>query len=287
MNRTHPTAHRGISRAFAVTVIVIIVLAGLAFALVRSGVSPGLSFTSQTSVTQANTSALITQTKTMTGTATLNDLIAGKFPTALDKAGTGGVTVTVTNLQVIYVRTESDGDWHVTVTDGVIPVFITEITPSYQAKLGQPQSGSTIEETGIAYCDTVHESESWHGNTCWEIHPVTSWHVVGTSTMMVTTKVNGGLQASISYAQDPIPRGSAQAITIKAQDSDGAVVGAVVSVEVDYASGSTSHTFSCMTSSSGSCSITWTIGSTSTPGTFQVIVDIAGVEFLSNFTVTA
>ena len=286
MNRTHPTAHRGISRAFAVTVIVIIVLAGLAFALVRSGVSPGLSFTSQTSVTQANTSTLTTQTR-MAGTATLNDLIAGKFPTALDKAGTGGVTVTVTNLQVIYVRTESDGDWHVAVTDGVIPVFITEITPSYQAKLGQPQSGSTIEETGIAYCDTVHESESWHGNTCWEIHPVTSWHVVGTSTMMVTTKVNGGLQASISYAQDPIPRGSAQAITIQAQDSDGAVVGAVVSVEVDYASGSTSHTFSCMTSSSGSCSITWTIGSTSTPGTFQVIVDIAGVEFLSNFTVTA
>ena len=286
MNRTHPTAHRGISRAFAVTVIVIIVLAGLAFALVRSGVSPGLSFTSQTSVTQANTSTLTTQTR-MAGTATLNDLIAGKFPTALDKAGTGGVTVTVTNLQVIYVRTESDGDWHVAVTDGVIPVFITEITPSYQAKLGQPQSGSTIEETGIAYCDTVHESESWHGNTCWEIHPVTSWHVVGTSTMMVTTKVNGGLQASISYAQDPIPRGSAQAITIKAQDSDGAVVGAVVSVEVDYASGSTSHTFSCTTSSSGSCSITWTIGSTSTPGTFQVIVDIAGAEFLSNFTVTA
>ncbi len=286
MNRTHPTAHRGISRAFAVTVIVIIVLAGLAFALIRSGVSPGLSFTSQTSVTQANTSTLTTQTR-MAGTTTLNDLIAGKFPTALDKAGTGGVTVTVTNLQVIDLRTESDGDWHVAVTDGVIPVFITEITPRYQAALGQPQSGSIIEETGIAYCDTVHEAESWHGNTCWEIHPVTSWHVVGTSTMMVTTKVNGGLEASISYAQNPIPRGSAQAITIQAQDSDGAVVGAVVSVEVDYASGSTSHTFSCTTSSSGSCSITWTIGSTSTPGTFQVIVDIAGAEFLSNFTVTA
>src|SRR5881296_57837 len=144
MNRAHPTAHRGISKAFTVTVLVIIVLAGLAL-------------------------ALITQTK-MTGTATLNDLIAGKFPTALDKAGTGGVTVTVTDLRVIYVRTESDGDWHVAVTDGVIPVFITEITPSYQAKLGQPQPGSVIQETGIAYCDTVHETESWHGNTCWEKH---------------------------------------------------------------------------------------------------------------------
>src|SRR3989449_4182203 len=286
MNRAHPTAHRGISKAVAVTVLVITVLAGLALALIRSGVTPGLSFTSQTSVTQANTSALITQTK-MTGTATLNDLIAGKFPTALDKAGTGGVTVTVTDLRVIYVRTESDGDWHVAVTDGVIPVFITEITPSYQAALRQPQSGSIIEETGIAYCDTVHERESWHGNTCWEIHPVTSWHVLGTSSMTVTTKVNGGLQASISYTQNPIPRGSVQAITIQAQDSDGAVVGAVVSVEVDYASGSTSHTFSCTTSASGSCSVTWTIGSTSTPGTFQVIVDIARAKFLSTFTVTA
>jgi len=286
MNRAHPTAHPGISKAFAVTVFVIIALAGLALARLRSGVTPGPSSTSQTSVTQANTSTLTTQTK-MAGIATLNDLIAGKFPTALDKAGTGGVTVTVTDLQVIYVRTESDGDWHVAVTDGVNPVFITEITPSYQAALGQPQSGSIIQETGIAYCDTVHETESWHGNTCWEIHPVTSWHVVGTSTMTVTTKVNGGLRASISYAQDPIPRGSAQTIMIQAQDSDGAVVGAVVSVEVDYASGSTIHTFSCTTSSSGSCSITWTIGSTSTPGTFQVIVDIAGAEFLSTFTVTA
>src|SRR2546425_2063565 len=207
MNRTHPTAHRGMSRAFAITILAIIVLAGLVFALIRSGVAPGLTSTFQTSVTQTNTSTLITETK-MAGTATLNDLIAGKFPTALDKAGTGGGTVTVTNLQVIYVRTESDGDWHVAVTDGGIPGFITEITPSYPAKLGQPPSGWTTEGTGIAYCDTVHESESWHGNTCWEIHPVTSWHVVGTSTMMVTTKVNGGLQASISYAQDPIPRGS-------------------------------------------------------------------------------
>src|SRR5438445_13393074 len=97
MNRTHPTAHRGISRAFAITILAIIVLAGLAFALIRSGVTPGLSSTFQTSVTQANTSTLTTQTK-MAGTATLNDLIAGKFPTAIDKAGTGGVTVTAPDL---------------------------------------------------------------------------------------------------------------------------------------------------------------------------------------------
>ncbi len=286
MNRCHSGAHRGIGRAFAIAVLaVIIASAGLAFLLIRSGATPGAP-TSQTSMSQATTSTLTSQTK-MAGTATLSDLIAGKFPTALDKTGTGGVTVTVTDLHVIYVRTESDGDWHVAVTDGVIPVFITEITPSYQAALGQPQAGSIIEETGIAYCDTVHETESWHGNTCWEIHPVTSWHVFGTTTMTMTTKVNGGLQASISYAQDPIQRGSAQAITVQAQDSDGAVVGAVVSVEIDYASGYTSHTFSCTTSTTGSCSVTWTIGSTSTAGTFQVIVDLEGAEFLSAFTVTA
>src|SRR2546426_7146961 len=116
MNRTHPTAHRGISRAFAVTVIVIIVLAGLAFALVRSGVSPGLSFTSQTSVTQANTSTLTTQTR-MAGTATLNDLIAGKFPTALDKAGTGGGTGPGATSQANYVPKESDGGLHVSGAD--------------------------------------------------------------------------------------------------------------------------------------------------------------------------
>src|SRR2546425_2793961 len=132
MNRAHPTAHRGISRAFAVTVLVIIVLAGLAFALIRSGVAPGLSLTSQTSVTQANTSTLTTQTR-MAGTATLNDLIAGKFPTALDKAGTGGVTGTVTNFQVIYVRTESDRGWDVAGAEGGMPVFISEVTPPYQA----------------------------------------------------------------------------------------------------------------------------------------------------------
>src|SRR2546422_4786181 len=117
MNRTHPTAHRGISRAFAVTVIVIIVLAGLAFALVRSGVSPGLSFTSQTSVTQANTSTLTTQTR-MAGTATLNDLIAGKFPTALDKAGTGGGNGTGNKLQGNFIPTESEGGLPVSRGDG-------------------------------------------------------------------------------------------------------------------------------------------------------------------------
>ena len=108
---------------------------------------------------------------------TLESIIAGTYPTALDKNGTGGVTVTVKNLQVLYVRPQADGDWHVAVTDGTFPVFITEITPSYQSGEGMPPVGSTIDETGIVYCDTVHQTESWHGNTCWEIHPVLSWQL--------------------------------------------------------------------------------------------------------------
>src|SRR3989442_6627440 len=135
MNRSHSGERSGISKSFAITVLVITVLAGLAYALIRSGVTPGLSPPSQTSVTQSSTSTLITQTK-IAGTATLNDLIAGKFPTALDKAGTGGVKVTVTNMQINFVRNENDGGLDVAVTEGGIPGFITEINAPYQAKIG-------------------------------------------------------------------------------------------------------------------------------------------------------
>ncbi|HEV2138512.1 MAG TPA: hypothetical protein VGR53_06690 [Nitrososphaerales archaeon] len=114
------------------------------------------------------------------GSTTLGAIIAGTYPTATDKNGTGGVTVTVKNLQVLYVRPEADGDWHVAVTDRTFPVFITEITPLYQASDGMPPVGSTIDETGIVYCDTFHQAEAWHGSTCWEIHPVLSWHLSGT-----------------------------------------------------------------------------------------------------------
>ncbi len=268
MPRPQITGERALRSGKAVTIIVVLVVAaaiGAILAIPRLSTIPPSS---------------------SAGAVTLGDLINGKFRSASDKAGTGGVTVTVTNLQVIYVRTESDGDWHVAVTDGLVSVFITEITPAYQSALGEPQAGSIIEETGFAYCDTFHEAESWHGNTCWEIHPVTSWHAIGPSGKTIATKANAGLQVSVSYGNDPIRRGSPQTITVQARDSDGALANAVISVEVDYASGLTSHTFSCTTSSTGSCSVTWTIGSTSTPGTFQVIVDAEGQEFLSSFTVT-
>ena len=220
---------------------------------------------------------------------TLQDLVAGRFPTALDKAGTGGVTVTVRGLQVLYVHDESDGDWHVGVTDGKLPIFITEITPSYQPTLGRPTVGTVIDETGVPYCDTFHETESWHGNTCWEIHPVTSWHLAGsgTSTQTVNRTLGLSLNATISFALNPIQRGSTQTITVSVSDSDGPVPGANASIEVDYASGYTVHNFACLTATNGSCSISWTIGSTSTPGVFRVIIDVEGESFDSSFVVTS
>jgi hypothetical protein len=121
------------------------------------------------------------------GGATLEDLIAGKFPSATDKQGTNGVNVTVRGLQVLYVMDEFDGDWHVAVTDGNQSVFITEIIPSDQQALGRPTAGTFIDETGIPYCDVPHENEAWHGNTCWEIHPVKFWALSGRTATTSTT----------------------------------------------------------------------------------------------------
>lgn len=106
---------------------------------------------------------------------TLSAIKAGKFPTAKDKKGTGGVAVTVGGLTVKSVKIQHDGDWHVAVTDGKLPVFITEIIPRDQARVGRPPVGAKITETGTPFCDRATQAQPWHGTTCWEIHPVTSW----------------------------------------------------------------------------------------------------------------
>ncbi|MDA4127034.1 MAG: hypothetical protein OK452_07505 [Thaumarchaeota archaeon] len=232
-----------------------------------------------------------TTTPASSGSTTLGAIIGGAYPSATDKMGTGGVTVTVKNLSVIYVQTESDGDWHVAVTDGTFSVFITEITPSYQSSEGMPPVGSLIDETGIVYCDTFHQSESWHGNTCWEIHPILSWHLSGTVVATTTSTTAGqarnlGVSATFAYAQNPISRGSVQTITIQAHDSDGPIQNATVYVHILYASGSTTHDFACVTTNDGSCSVSWQIGGNSTPGTFTVTATIEGQEFDSSFEVT-
>lgn len=226
------------------------------------------------------------------GSTTLDAIISGAYPTATDKMGTEGVTVTVASLRVLYVATESDGDWHVAVTDGIFPVFITEITPAYQSSESMPLAGSIIDETGIVYCDTVHQTEGWHGNTCWEIHPILSWHLSGT-TVATTTSTTAGpagkldVKATVLYAQNPISRGSVQVITIQAYDSDGPIRNATAYAHVLYASGYTTHDFTCLTANDGSCSVSWQIGGTSSPGTFIVTVTIQGQEFNSSFEVTA
>ncbi len=232
-----------------------------------------------------------TTTPAGSGSTSLGAIIGGAYPSATDKMGTGGVTVTVNNLRVIYINTESDGDWHVAVTDGIFPVFIAEITPPYQSSEGMPPVGSIIDETGIVYCDTFHQFESWHGNTCWEIHPVLSWHLSGTAVATTTSTTTGqarylGVNATFAYAQNPIPRGSVQTITIQTHDSDGPIQNATVYVHVLYASGSTTHDFACVTTNDGSCSVSWQIGGNSTPGTFTVTATIEGQEFDSSFEVT-
>ncbi|QQG49465.1 MAG: hypothetical protein HY247_03970 [archaeon] len=134
------------------------------------------------------------QQQSMGFTATLAQLKAGQFHTALDKRGTGGAVVSVLNLRVLYVQHEDDGDYHVAVTDrsicgtGLTPpsnssgcnfegsIFITEIIPSHPLTI--PRVGSVIDITGIVYCDNVleqNEDQAWHGYSCWEIHPILQW----------------------------------------------------------------------------------------------------------------
>ncbi len=107
---------------------------------------------------------------------TLAEIAEGKFPSAVDKAGDGGAFVEVRNVTVLKVLSEeSDGDWHVYIKDGTFPRFISEIIPRDQATLGRPPRGLPLVVRGITYCDPDHATEAWHGGTCWEIHPLTSW----------------------------------------------------------------------------------------------------------------
>ncbi|MBI3841455.1 MAG: hypothetical protein HY297_05860 [Thaumarchaeota archaeon] len=251
-----------------------------------SSSSSGASSTSGTQSSESS-SAQTTAQESCAGTCTtLSVIMTGAFPTATDKQGTGGTTVTVKGLQVLKILTESDGDWHVYVTDGQVSVFITEIIPRDQAAEGKPAIGSTIDETGTPYCDTVHQTEAWHGNTCWEIHPVTAWQLSSQTLTVTTTYTAAPLNVTISYAHNPITRGSAQTITVAVIDSDGPVVGQAVHIHVVYASGSTTKDYDCTTAADGSCSYTWIIGSTSNPGTFLVSVTVGGMQYGSSFDVT-
>lgn len=221
------------------------------------------------------------------GQTTVEAIIAGSYPSAQDKQGTGGVQVTVRGLFVLYVHNESDGDWHVAVTDGKVATFITEIIPRDQAAEGRPLPGTTIDETGTPFCDSFHQNDNWHGFTCWEIHPITAWRLSAQSLNLTTTTVLPELNVSISYASDPVAVGSNQTIYLRLSALEGAVANQVLFVHVDYASGTTKEDFTCETLSDGSCSVSWTIARDAGPGTYGVTVDVGGQDFESTFVVTA
>ncbi len=111
--------------------------------------------------------------------ATLTNLAAivdGNFTSAVDKQGDGGSYVEVKDVVVFKVITEeADGDWHVYMKDPTYDRLIGEVIPRDQASEGKPPIGVPLVVRGITYCDTEHENEAWHGYTCWEVHPLTSW----------------------------------------------------------------------------------------------------------------
>ncbi len=142
---------------------------------------------------------------------TLEDIIAGKFPTASDKQGTNGILVEVDGLRVTRVHKVFDEDWHIDVTDGKVRLFITEVTPYWlNHGVTVPAVGSVIDEIGYVYCDTEHENETFHGNTCWEIHPVIKWTLHGTSTQDITSNgiANLKFQESLPRAKIMLHRNS-------------------------------------------------------------------------------
>ena len=224
-----------------------------------------------------------TRTETISGpVVSLEQLMAGEYPSAVDRNGTLGTTVTVLGLRVLYVENETDGDWHVAVTDGKVPAFITEITPLYQHALGRPTTGSIIDETGKAFCDVQHENESWHGDTCWEVHPITEWEI-SSGTAGGQTSNNTIPPIGISFGVDEMLRATNETITVTAPGISNPS-GQNASIVVSFPPGGSTR-FSCTIGSGGSCSVVMRIGQTSTLGTYAVSAEVAGSTVYSAFLV--
>jgi hypothetical protein len=161
-----PPKGKGMFLRVAVTVVAVVVAVGgiyLAFLLetarnASSGAGSGGGGSSQATLT------------------TLAAIVDGNFTSAVDKLGDGGSYIEVRNVVVFKVLTEeADGDWHVYMQDPTYDQFISEIIPRDQAAVGQPPLNVSLVVWGITYCDVEHQNDSWHGYTCWEIHPLTSW----------------------------------------------------------------------------------------------------------------
>jgi len=106
---------------------------------------------------------------------TFADLAQGALPGGRDKQGTGGITVLVHNVTVRKVLDEDDGDWHLNSSDATWQPFVLEIIPRDQGDVGKPPTGLRLAVLGVPFCDRQHAGEAWHGNTCWELHPVVGW----------------------------------------------------------------------------------------------------------------
>ena len=253
------------------------------FAAVLAGVimvaSAGVLFYSSQQPQRTTTLQSLTGTPTVT---TLEDLAGGRFPTAYDRSGNGGVLVTIRGLTVISVGNESDGDWHVKVTDGVLPSITTEVTPAYQALLGRPSAGQVIDETGAAFCDVQHENESWHGNTCWEIHPVTAWSVSAPNSTVHGPIMTGLLNVSVGFSGHLIAAGSNQTIFVRVLEGNVPVSGINVSISVTNYGGD-SGSLSCVTASEGSCSASLPSGADELLGTYGVKVQAGNTLFYCAF----
>lgn len=107
--------------------------------------------------------------------ATLAELVDGAFPSGRDKQGAGGVLVLVHDVTVRKVRDEQDGDWHLNTSDATFGPFVMEVVPRDQDAVGKPPLGVRLAVRGVPFCDRAHEDAGFHGDTCWELHPVLGW----------------------------------------------------------------------------------------------------------------
>lgn len=69
---------------------------------------------------------------------------------------------------VVYVRSQKDGDIHITLDDGRAKAVL-EIVP--KIPLARPKKGTRIEACGVSRYDKGHR---W-----FEVHPVYKWQLVG------------------------------------------------------------------------------------------------------------
>ncbi len=160
-----PHRKRGNLKWVAVGVVALVVLVGIAAAL---SLGPGRNAPGGMGGKAGGSSQAIL--------TTLAAVVDGNFTSAVDKMGDGGSYVEVRDVVVFKVITEElDGDWHVYMQDPTYDHIIGEIVPRDQGAEGKPPIGVPLVVWGITYCDVEHQDASWHGDTCWEIHPLTAW----------------------------------------------------------------------------------------------------------------